>query len=731
MHGIKKLFSDFLGDNSFTQSAQYPAKPFWVTAITADPDLIREDVMTRVKAWYGSNQERIMSMRFNMAAYAGLQHFSDDVRAIATQGLQPRLVGQSARITSNHVQRLVDTQVTDILKQPQDITVLPMGDRFEDGVLAEMVQEMLESINNTQQQTQIAEMLHRRARLCGEAYRWMFWDAQAGGEHPSSKKLREKEKVVRIEGTDGKMHEIKSPVMQGDVGEEHPFVWDVGMDPQPKPWMVQWCFKKEFCPVDELKVDYPEFANEIIPHDNATTWSDHLMQPQDLRDHALKITFYARSSKYLPEGYKVVCTPTVTLEHGPSDMPHCGYSMWGNLPIERITDADLDSVLHGWSRLRNINQLQNQYDNSTTLIGQNIFIAARPKWMFPAGSVNMSRLANKETMVPFKGPQAPQLVTSSSVPNEVFLYKDSIKKDMEQTYGVHPIAAGEVPKGVTATSALQFLDEEQQKAGTMQQLKNEEFTIATHTKRLALMRENYDVSDKRFSTILHGQDWKVKYFDVKALQCDCKVQMKVGSDLPKRKDALMQTVFQMSQIWPNLFPDEAVADMFKIGHAKRFINEARAAWQSGEDENFRASRGEKLEDPEAWENVLVHWRAHAKQLQLPEFKQWPEDRKDILIKHQMTTEFLMLLRLRQNPVFAAQVQQLPSWPMTLTLPPDFGGPQASVEGGAIAPGQLELPGDGGAPDGSQAVPAQAASNAGVNQIRFPNGQFGNRVEEVR
>jgi hypothetical protein len=731
MSGIRKIFNDFLGDNSLINQRDYPSRPFWVHALTGDPDVIRDDIINRVRAFRAANSERFLLMRFNLAIYAGLEYFPEDVKQIATIGLQPQLIGGKARVTSNHVQRLVDTQVTDVLSSSQDISVLPTGDRFEDGVLAEMIQELLDSLEYEHQKGQIVEMLNRRARLCGEAYRWITWNPDKGDEHPSSKKLREKGETLTLELPDGTSKRIDVPIMQGDVCEEYPLPWDIGLEPAAHPWQCNWCFKVDARPVDELRVDYPDMAKEIIPNDNTYEWSDELMQPTPLKDHAMVITFYQRSNKYMPQGYKVVCTPSVTLEHGHSDMPLKIASMWGNLPVERLTDADIDGVLHGWSRLRNITQLQNQYDNSTTQIGQNIFISARPKWLFPAGSVQINRLANKETLVPYKGPVAPALATFPSVPNEVFIYRDAMLRDMEKNYKVHPMASGDIPKGITATSALQFLSTEQEKAMTMQRKKNEEFIISTHHKRFSICKDNYDTSDKRFISVMKGSSWKVKYFDVNALQIDCEIKMSIGSDLPQRKDALMQTVFQMSQIWPTLFPDEAIADMFKIGHAKKFLNEARAAWQAAEDENYRASKGEKLENPEEWENMLVHWRAHAKQFQLPEFKRWPKKRQEELLNHQRTTEFLMLIKLKQNPVFAAQIQQLPSWPMTLALPPDFGAPQQSLESGIISLGaQLQDPNQ--VPQ-EQVEPqeAQAASNAGVNQIRFPNGQFGPAAEQVR
>jgi len=729
MEGIRRIFGDLLGDATFgNRDTDFPSRPFFVYALTGDANIIREDVMQRVRASRTANQERFLLMRFNEAIYAGLQYFPKDVQVLSKVGLQPQLVAGNARVTSNHVQRLVDTQVTEVLNAPHDITVIPTGDKFEDGVLAEMIQELLESLDAEHQRSTTLEMLQRRARLSGEAYRWFHWDEDAGGEHPSSKRLREASPIIEIEDVDGTMRKIERPIMQGDVAQSFPFTWDVGLDPKPTPMEVDWCFKIKARPIDELKFDYQDADGEIIAADNAWEWSDYYMQPMFLRDHALEVTFYARSKKYLPDGYKVICTPSIMLEHGPSDVPKTHSSMWGNLPIERVTDADLDSILHGWSRMRNITHMQNQHDNALTQIAQNIFIGSRPKWIFPLNSVNVKRLANKETMVGYKGPTAPQLVTFPTVPNEVFLYRDIQISDMEKNYKVHPISSGDVPKGVTAAQALQFLDQEQERAATIQRIKNEEFIISSHEKSLAFVRELYDKTDERFSTIIQGSSWKVKYFDAEALNCDCKVVMRVGTDLPKRKDALMQTVIQMSQIWPNMYPEEAVADMFRIGHAKRFMNEARAAWQSAEDENYMASKGQELPDPEPWENVLVHWRGHAKGLQLPEFKHWPTKRQQILIRHQRATEYLMLIRLKQNPVLASQIQQLPSWPMTLPLPDDFGTPQSAVEGGGIAPGQLQVPEERGEPG---SAPAQPASNAGANQIRFPNGQFGNKVQEVR
>ena len=725
---FRQLFGDLQMGGSMSGATQYPSKPFWTAVLTEDEDLIREYILSCYKANYDTGAERFQRMRLNFCLYAGLQYFPEDVRVVAQEGTSPVLIGGSPKLTSNHVQRLVNEQVTSVLINPTDVAVVPFGTDWQNTIQSDVVKGLLDCIDQEINQKRNREILHRRARICGEAYRKIFWNKDKGPLDPVYEKRKAAGKKVMIEASNGELKEFRRAIYQGDVDEELPFPWDVGLDPKTCPDEVNWCFIRKFVPTDELKADHPEIAENILPTSWAAHFTTEFMQTDPLRDHTLVIEFYARSTPYLPDGAYYKVTPDVVLESGPNPLPWFTSSQFGNLPIERITDMDIDGYLWGWSRIQNIAQLQNQHDNTLSLRGRNIFLSAHPKWVMPKGACNINRLANQVTVVQYAGQTAPQLVTYSSVPPDVVQYQDMVKAEMDATYGSNPIMRGEPPPGVEANAALQFLDARAQESNTLPQAKSDQFEIDTYAKRLCVISANYTAEDKRtYRAVGDDQRWQVQFFDVKTLRGKYEVRLNISSDLPKRKDALMQTVFQMSQIWPGLFPGEAVAEMFRLGHAQKFISAGACSWQAAEKENYLASQSAEVPEPQAYEDLIVHWKSHWKQMTHPQYQEWPEKAKRELFEHLLTTEYLMLVKSRTNMIFAAKLQELIVYPLVLPLPPDMAGPQPSPGLPASAIG-----GEGESQeDQQQATSApQKAANAGLNQQRFSNGQFGTSVQPV-
>lgn len=725
---FNRLFGDLQSAGGTSGANLHPSRPTWVAILTEDEDVIRNHILDHYRAYYSNHNSRFQRMRLNYCLYTDLTAFPSDVRVIAESGTNPALVGETPKITSNQVQRLVNEHVSNILLQKTDIAVVPFGTDWQNTIQADIVKDLLDCIDENLDRGQNEEELHLRKCICGEAFRYIFYNRNKGPLDPTYEKRTRAGKPIMIEGEDGELREFRRAIYQGDVDEEYPFPWDVGLDPKPRASEVQWCFIRRYVPVDELKADYPDLEDEILPTNWASEFSIDAMSTEPLRDHSLVIEFYARSSPYLPQGAYYKITPNVVLESGPNPIPHYLAGDFGNLPIERICDLNIASYLPGLSRLQYISQLQNQYENTVTLRGRNIFLSAHPKWMIPKGACNINRLANKVTVVQYAGGVAPQLVSYNSVPPDVERYQEMVKTDMNEVYGSNPIMRGEPPAGVVANAALQFLDARAQESMSRPQAKADQFKINTYAKRLVVIAENYDNDDQRtYRAIGEDQSWKVKYFDVKALRGPYEVRLGVSSDLPKRKDALMQTVFQMSQIWPGLYPAEAVAEMFRLGHARKFISAGAASWQSAERENYMASKGDTVPDPAEYEDLIVHWKCHWKQMSQPIFRDWPEKLQKELFEHMLSTEYLMLQKAKTNTIFAAKLQELIVWPCVLPLPPDMGpqGPSPGMPAAALEKSET------GQMEGATSGAPQKVPSASLNQQRFMNGQFGQANQAIQ
>lgn len=715
------LWGDIYNDATFHNRQLGPSRPLWTTLLEEEDQETLDHLWGEYKGYYETSWPRIERMRLNICSYVGLNHFPSDIRLKAMEGMAPQYIGSSPRLTTALIQAMVNQQVTQALLVPMDIAINAIGTDFSNSLQAEAVKDLMDAYDRKFNKARGRELINRRARVMGEAYRHIYWNRDKGPLDPVYKEKRKNGDSTIVALVDGKEYPLLRPLYQGDLDEDVLQTWDVGIHQTTFIGNSMWGFVRYLRPTDELLVDYAHHPDrdEIEATTDAYNWSSDMMAAVPIKDHTLCVDFYYRNSPYLPNGYYARITPGVLLEQGPNPYPEVMGSLLGNIPFERLTDLDIDGSLHGWSRIQNLQQGQNQYDNAKTMVGRNLYIAGNPKWMLPKGAANITRLSTGVNVVQYTGPIEPKLVTYEAVPQSAIQYKDGEKADMEYVYGSNAIARGEPPKGVTANAALQFLDQQQTEANTLWQKKEEQHIIDTYGKRLAVVQRFFSEDDERFYQVL-GQDqkWKVRYFDVKSLANEFEIGLVISSDLPVRKDARMQTIFQMSQIWPTLFPPEAIAQMFKLGHVSKFLSAAAASYEAAELENWKAMHGEKLDEPMSYEDLVVHWRTHKKQMHSAQYRMWPEKRQKILHDHQLTTELLMLRKMRTNQVFGAQLQQLGDWPLLLALPDDFGRP-------AGPPGAIPPP----PPEQGQGA-ASKTGDAELNQQRFPNGQFGQGRQAV-
>lgn len=707
------LFGDIYNDSTFHARNQAPTRPIWVTLLEEDDEATLNHLWQLYYFYYETAQGRIERMRYNLCSFVGLNYFPSEIRLRAIEGMRPEYIGTTPKITTALIQKMVQDQVTQALLNPSEISVTAVGTDFKNSLHAELAKEILDAYERRFNDNRAKEEMSRKARIMGEAYRHTYWNRDKGPLDKTYLERKAAGKPVQILLENGELVEVQRPVYQGDIDEDILQSWDVGIDQRSKLEFAQWGFHRYLRPTDELRVDYPSMADDLESTKSASDWSSDMMAVVPLRDHTLAVDFYFRSSPYLPFGYYARITPNCICEQGPNPHEDTPGNPLGNIPYDRLTDLDIDGSIHGWSRIQNLQQGQNQYDNTTTLIGRNIFIGAHPKWMLPKGAANIQRLNNNITVVPYSGPIKPELVVHNTVPAEALTYRASHKDDMEYVYGSNPISRGEPPKGVTANAALQFLDTQAQEANTLQTVKYDQHTVFVYGRRLSILASFTDKDDERYIKVLgEDQGWYMKFVDIKALNNAFEIGLQVASDLPKRKDAKMQTVFQMSQIWPSMFPPEAVADMFKLGHVNKFLSAAAAAYKAAERENWLAAHGEKLEDPMEWEDMIVHWRTHKKQLQMAQFRRWPESEQKELLDHLLVTELKMLRKMRKQPFYGPMLQQLGDWPLLCALPDDFGRSGGPPQANPQAP-----------PEQGQGT-AEKTGEPSLNQQRFQDGKFG-------
>ena len=659
-------------DDLSGQSYQHQTRPIYEYDL--DDPKNDKDVLTWLKNErdyiLSQEEDRFRVMRRNMALFKGIQYQEMETRIDARDRGSDR--SQFIRkIVANHLFDLTMNRASRLVKFRPAVAILPTNDELEDKIAAKSCKMLLDHIwYENDFEGVIQTQLAKYAQIMGEVYLFVLWDEKKGDLSPAYVEAKKKYKGDRIPMLDENGQQVIDPqgnkifvdelVRIGDVDYKVMMATDVLIQRKQKWDEVDYCFTIEPVSTDILRMQYPKKAAQIKDQD-VQIWDYEKMQLVSSRRHTMKFTFWHRRSPYMETGRKIVFTNDAILENEEYPFSHT------ELPCIRFTDIDLPGELHGISFFEQVKGLTGTYNNLTNMIIRNIVMVSHPKWMVPAGSVALDRLGNDITIVQYKGPQPPVLATSQSIPSDVFQFRDKLKEEFQQISGVFGVSRGEPPPGIKAGVALQFLSEQESERYNELVLKWNEVIRQTAEMTIKVASDYYDQSDKRMVRILgKNNEYMVEFFKVSALEKDYDIRVQNSSALPKSVAARTQTLLDLAQQFPDQFTGEQVIEMLDLAQSDKFLDAATVSVRTAEAENEKLYEVENEEQmtPEDYENHILHWKIHTRQMQEFRFKYKTEEIiKQRFKDHVLAHEMLMMDQAKKNPAFAQKLASLELFPM--------------------------------------------------------------------
>lgn len=601
------------------------------------------------------SRSRTMQQRANLVAYRGISTHKYDKRR---EYNNVRRFNKVNKFIINHLFDLTETKVSQLMRISPAVEVLPANAEYTDRASAKVVDLLMKHIWYTNSIDQLYQEYHRQKAIFGEAYMFNLWDKDKGDLHPMWVEARNKGlKTIQLDGDTA--FDLNKPLMIGDVKYELELPWRVLLQQKQKIDDVDYCIRITTKPTDELLEEYPNKKDEIESTDDLRIFDIESMDDRFLEKHTVVYEFYHRYTKFVDKGSYIKFTDKGILEKEELPFTH------GELPFVRITDLDVPGMLHGVSRYETVLPMQNMYNNLSTLIAKNIYLTAHAKWMMPRGACKIEQLGNDNTVVQYQGPVAPHLASVNPNPSEVYGFREGLKQDMQVVYGSHGISRGEVPKGITATSALQFLNELESERATTDIAKHSTSIKNNARMTIAVCGDYYDVNDGRLLRIVgRDNEYLIKHFDAANLNKDYDIRVNNSTGLPELKSSKMQRVLDTMQRNPTLFSAERWEELLELGNTERMHKLSTEAVKAADSENEDLLAGKMVGLPEEWEDHLVHWDSHSRMMQARSYKEETPDQIHAAIKqHVYWTEELMIEKSKTNPLFQAKLAQYKLFPI--------------------------------------------------------------------
>ncbi|HEY5689538.1 MAG TPA: hypothetical protein VIS27_14630 [Yeosuana sp.] len=547
------------------------------------------------------------------------------------------------------------------------VDVLPSNDEYDDKVAAKAVALLLKHIMYINNTDSMIQKLHRHRLIFGEGFLEVGYDKNLGDLSPKYVAAKRKNKLD------------KEDIRIGDVSFTHQLPWNVLLENINDYSKLKSVIIKELCDIDELKDEFPEKAGELKLDKMSTSFNISTLRDESIGNNVMVYNFYYKADKHCPEGRHIKMVGNIILKD--EDL---GYSH-GGLPILRLTDLDIPGMLHGVSRYSQVLILQNAHNNLSQSIMKNEFLLSAPKWMMPKGACKIEQLGNGRTIVQYQGAVPPQLVQMNPTSPTSLALRDNIMGEIGMIFGVHQVSRGEPPKGITAAVALQFLNEQETERSISDIAKHNNLVVELHRMAVSVAGDYYDVDDGRLLRVLGKNNrHMVTQFDASNLHKDYDIRMQNSTALPQSKSAQMERIIQTMQYAPDLFTPDRWAELLEFGAVDKMHTLITEAINSAESEEEDILNGMPVNEPQEWEDHIVHLRSHYKKLQSRSFKEeTPVELREAFIEHVKVTEMLADERAQKNPLFASKLAQIEQYPIFWDAPV----PMSAEHAGAVVQGE--------------------------------------------
>lgn len=212
-------------------------------------------------------------------------------------------------------------------------------------------------------------------------------------------------------------------------------------------WVVVRNFRNKF----DLAARFPELADKIVAQSykdeqgQARRWLKHVGYETD---EIAEWTFYHRPTEAMPQGrLTTLLASDCILLDGPLPYPE--------IPVYRMCAGEKLGSVFGYTSAYDLLNAQDGVDllHSTIMTNQSTFgvqAVSVPKGQ----SVNVTSLTKGLNLVEYDGANPPQPMNMTKTPEEIFVYKDSIIKEMETISGINSVTRGNPEENLKSGTAI-------------------------------------------------------------------------------------------------------------------------------------------------------------------------------------------------------------------------------------------------------------------------------------
>ena len=646
----------------------------------------KESTHEWLKNWFELEYEKaypryVMYRRYrNM--YKNLDEYEGDgmVKTTTRRGGRGK---KKPKVRDNIVFSYTEQRVAQVSKQKTALTFIPRVQNSQKDLNASKAAKILvrSRYEDIDFDGQMIEM-DRETYMLGHTLYETYWDPDAGHIAPSY--LRAKERFqdgeVFDEATGEKLKLSDFKVRVGDVKGK---LWlPYEFFPEPHKYKLcecdyldtfEWKAKQEVEAEFKLEPDTIK-GSEYVKWDFS---NDRLERPSN---QILVHTFWHRPTKFFPEGCKITWCDDAILEW--IDFPYDH----GELPFDEDKDIEVKKEFWGRPFITNIEQFYKVNNSLISGMARNHAVLNAPKIVYPEGSVDLKSFHNEYGAVSFRGPQKPEILQHNYVNRGELEFQKHCQGRAGELSGVFDISRGIVPPGITAASAIRYLDEQEHQRATPSISKRKKRILNITRKFVRVMSQYYKDTDERTVRLVgENNEFIIKSFNKIALGDIADVRYENTSSISDTKTGAIADIIDLnaSNQKDPVFGRKEIIKMLDMGLDEAFKDETSYALDTARTVLDALIDGEEVPPPEKTDGLLEFYSIFGRFVESLVYKQKLEPQiKEAVNDYIMGIEKLMWEKSVENSKFGELMQAYEKYPMFFSPPQPPQGPMPQEQGGA-------------------------------------------------
>jgi hypothetical protein len=241
------------------------------------------------------------------------------------------------------------------------------------------------------------------------------------------------------------------------------------------------------------------------------------------------------------------------------------------------------------STITDLIPLQKEYNRTRGQIIEAKNRMAKPQLAAEMGSIDPSKITTEPGQIILYRPgfAAPQPIPLQSLPSYVLDEQTRIKEDMDEISGQHEVSRGQAPPGVTAATAISYLQEQDET-----KLSYTFDSIEEAVEKVAHMSLNYvhQFWDEARQVKVTGADgsFDIKAFKGSDLRGNTDIRVEAGSALPTSKAA--KQAFIMDLMKMGFIEPQKGLEVMEIGGINKIYETIQADVRQAQRENLRMAQ---------------------------------------------------------------------------------------------------------------------------------------------